>query len=159
MGSASLTRNVDARGLTLASPTQQFEGTCHCQAIAFVYRTALAPENWQIRACQCSFCRSHAALSTSDPAGALEFVERGCDAIHRYQFGQRTADFLLCRSCGVYVGTAMQLGDKRFGVINVRTLRLSAALPEPVVMTYEGETVAERQTRREKRWTPIVGGV
>lgn len=136
--------------------SQSFEGTCHCGAIGYIYRTALPTHEWTIRECQCRFCRTHAALSTSDPAGSLEFVEFDRDAMRRYQFGLRSADFLLCGNCGVYVGALMQTRVKRFGIINVRALNLSmASLPEVVEISYEGEEMAERLARRENRWTPV----
>jgi hypothetical protein len=135
------------------------EGVCHCRAVGFVYRTALAPEEWLIRACQCTFCRTHAALSTSDPRGSLEFIEHVPGSLNRYRFGQWTADFLVCRNCGAYIGAMMQSGSKGFGIINVRVLhslvdRLSAAQP----MNYENEGPAERIARRASRWTPIPVG-
>jgi hypothetical protein len=136
--------------------SQSYEGACHCRAIGFRYRTALVPRDWVIRACQCTFCRAHAALSTSDPAGRLEFVEHAPAALQRYQFGQRTADFLLCRSCGVYVGATMRSPNGGFGIINVRVLlALAGQLPEPKPMTYEAEGPGDRAARRERRWTPL----
>jgi hypothetical protein len=103
----------------------------------------------------------HSALSTSDPGGFLEFVEHASGALHRYQFGRRTADFLLCRICGVYVGAVLQSGTKSFGIINVRVLTaLTEQLADAVPMNYEGEGSGERVARREKRWTPaaMLGG-
>ncbi len=138
--------------------TNPHQGVCHCGAIGYRYRTALAPESWMIRACQCSFCRTHAALSTSDPQGSLEFIEYTPQTLHRYQFGYKTADFLLCRNCGAYIGAAVQTEGRRFGVINVRVLQsLAGQLQEAVPMHYEGEGLAERLARRISRWTPVVG--
>jgi hypothetical protein len=132
------------------------EGKCHCRAIGFLYRTSLAPKDWVIRACQCSFCRTHAALSTSDPAGFLEFVDRAPPALHRYQFGRRTADFLLCHNCGAYIGAMTSTGNGHFGIVNARVLHsLAEQLPEPIPVDYESESLAERLGRREKRWTPM----
>jgi hypothetical protein len=93
-------------------PAQSHEGACHCRAIDFVYRTSLAPEAWQIRACQCTFCRIHAALSTSDPNGSLRFNEHVPGALNRYRFGYKTTDFLVCRNCGAYVGPRWSLGAR-----------------------------------------------
>jgi hypothetical protein len=148
----------ESRGVAAtAGSTQAHEGACHCGAIGFVYRTAIAPADWNIRACQCGFCRSHATLTASDPAGSLEFTARDRDRLQRYRFGQRTADFLLCNRCGVYIGAVIQSGRGTFGIINARVLQsLDAPLPKPVEMTYESEQVAERTERREKRWTPVV---
>jgi hypothetical protein len=135
---------------------QSFDGACHCGAIGFVYRTAVAPVDWQIRACQCRFCRSHATLTVSDPEGSLEFTVRDPEALQRYRFGQRTADFLLCSRCGVYVGAVIATAEGEFGIINARVLQsLTSPLPDPVAMTYEGEQIADRMERRLQRWTPV----
>lgn len=138
---------------------QEYQGSCHCGSAGFVYRTAVAPEDWPIRACQCAFCRMHSGLSTSDPRGTLAFVEHAPGSIHRYQFGRRITDFILCRNCGAYLGALMQSGEGAYGVINVRILlgsrdRLRDAPP----MDYEAESTAERRTRREERWTPVTAG-
>jgi hypothetical protein len=134
-----------------------YEGRCHCGAIGFVFHTAIPPKDWAIRACQCTFCRAHSALSASDPAGSLEFDEHMPGSLHRYQFGRKSADFLLCRHCGVYIGAMMDSGSTRFGIINVRVL-LSLELPAPQPMNYENEGSGDRIARREKRWTPIADG-
>jgi hypothetical protein len=135
-----------------------YDGTCHCGALGFRYRTALPPASWPVRACQCSFCRLHSALSTSDPAGLLEFVERATGAHNVYRFGRKITDFLLCRHCGAYLGAAMQAGGKRFGIVNARVLlALAADLPAAVPMSYDGEDAASRTKRREARWTPVTG--
>lgn len=139
--------------------TTLYEGLCHCRAIGFAYRTSLAPSAWTIRACQCSFCRMHAALSSSDPRGTLEFKEHGAGALQRYRFGQKTADFLLCRECGGYIGATMCSASRSFGIINARILESRMIqLPEAVSMDYENEAPAQRLARRESRWTPIVAG-
>ncbi len=135
---------------------QSYEGRCHCRAIGFVYHTALAPEEWPIRACQCTFCRVHAALTTSDPAGSLVFVEGKPEALNRYAFALKTADFLVCRNCGAYIGAMTPSGERRFGIINVRVLHpLADRLRSPERMNYENEGASGRQARRDLRWTPI----
>lgn len=133
---------------------KSYEGRCHCGAIGFTYHTARTPGEWSIRACQCTFCRAHQALSTSDPAGTLTFHES--PSVRHYRFGQRTADFLLCSVCGVYVGATIATPRGGFGIVNVHALKpppgdLRAAEP----MSYEGESVAARIARREARWTPL----
>jgi len=135
---------------------QAYEGRCHCGAIGFVYRTALKGERWSVRACQCSFCRLHDALSTSDPQGGLAFEAREPELLQRYRFGGRTADFLICRRCGVYVGAQMTADGRVSGIINVHALRTPpSGLPTPVAMSYEGEGASERLERRSQRWTPM----
>lgn len=144
----------------MAIPVTAFEGSCHCGAIEYIYRTAINPEKWNVRACQCSFCRAHAGLSTSDPEGSVEFKERVRGALHHYRFGQLTADFLICRKCGVYLGAAITTPKGRYGVININALRpIPSNLPPPVAADYEGETQEQRIERRAQRWTPLAGAV
>ena len=135
-----------------------YAGSCHCEAVRFVFRTQLPPRAWTLRACQCSFCRAHAVVTTSDPQGSLEFVMSDPGALNRYQFGLRTADFLVCRNCGVYIGAVMQGTHGRFGIINVHALR--APLGDAATSTprdYGAELADERNARRERQWTPIIG--
>jgi 8-oxo-dGTP diphosphatase len=129
-------------------------GACHCGAIGFAYETALAPSSWPIRACACQFCRSHGAATTSDPAGAMQLVCRDPDQLLAYRFGLGTADFWLCRGCGVYL--AATTIDGRFGIINTHALAdRSLPLASPGAVSYDGETAPSRISRREQRWTPV----
>lgn len=140
----------------MSASGQLYEGKCHCGAIGFAYRTAQPPRAWSVRACQCSFCRAHSALSTSDPAGTLTFRESSAGAARRYRFGQRTADFLLCPGCGVYIGASIETPRGRFGIINVNALAaVPAELSAVVPMSYADETIEQRIARREARWTPL----
>ena len=137
-------------------PDRSYEGRCHCGAIAYGYATAVAPEDWSIRACQCAFCRAHDALSTSDPLGEIRFTAADATQLQRYQFALRTADFLLCRNCGVYIGAVIETSAGRFGIINTHTL---VPVPEDIAGTepisYDGEDTSGRVARREERWAPV----
>lgn len=142
-----------------AVQTTTYEGRCHCGAIGFVYRTAIPPQRWSVRACQCSFCRAHDALSSSDPQGALEFHEHEAGLLHLYRFGGRTADFLICGRCGVYIGARMQHEGRPYGIVNLHALAPQpVGLPPATAMSYDGESTAARRERRLARWTPIGSG-
>jgi hypothetical protein len=137
-----------------------YPGSCHCGAVGFLYDTRLAPQEWSLRACQCSFCRAHGARSTSDPLGAVAFHVRRADALRRYRFGHRLTDFLLCGHCGVYVGAVTDISGHLFAIINTNALhpfpaglKSGPAVTEEIV-NYEGESAAMRSERRRKRWTP-----
>lgn len=135
---------------------RSYEGRCHCGAIGFRYRTEIPVERWSVRACQCSYCRAHDALSSSDPQGELGFLEHETGFLQHYRFGGKTADFLICGRCGVYIGAQMRTEDRVLGIINVRALRdAPAGLPAATPMSYEGEDVATRRDRRLARWTPM----
>jgi hypothetical protein len=131
---------------------------CHCGNLSARYRTAVAPPAWPVRSCQCSFCRSHGLLATSDPEGEMEFRGIDADKVQRYRFGGRTADVMLCRECGVVVGVQMETDRGRFGVLNVLALRPLLALPAAQPMEYGAETGDARQARRASRWTPVTAG-
>jgi hypothetical protein len=78
----------------------------------------------------------------------------------RYRFGRRTADFLICGRCGIYVAAVMQSPRGRFAVINVNVLEPRPPdLAQPTPMDYERETVDNRTARREQRWTPVTGTI
>lgn len=133
-----------------------FPGRCHCGAIRYEYSTSLAPDSWSVRACQCEFCRAHDALSTSDPNGALRFETRDSAQLQRYRFGLKTADFLLCRNCGVYVGAVIESGRGHFGIINTHSLTPVPDTLAPVApISYDNEDTGGRVARREERWTPV----
>jgi hypothetical protein len=94
-------------------------------------------------------------LSASDPSGSLEFTANSPDLLNRYRFGLKTADFLLCSKCGVYIGALIKTEQGRFGIINTHALLevpTQFAPTEP--MSYDAEDVAGRVSRRELRWTP-----
>lgn len=138
---------------------KSYSGGCHCGAVRLRYTTSLPPGRWSIRACQCRFCRAHDALSTSDPAGSLEFTCDEPGLLQRYRFALKTADFLLCRRCGVYVGAVIETPGGRYGIVNTHALdETPPDIADVGAISYDGEDTAGRVSRREERWTPVTGG-
>jgi hypothetical protein len=134
----------------------EYQARCHCGALTARYRTANRPAEWPIRACQCSFCRAHGALSTSDPEGTLQFSCERPELLQRYRFGTGSTDFLICRACGVYVGAHTTREGNRIGVLNIlAVVPIPSDLPQPTPMNYSGETAETRYQRRQGRWTPL----
>jgi hypothetical protein len=134
-----------------------YSGQCHCGALGYAFETSLPPSAWSVRACQCPFCRAHGTQTTSDPQGSLEFRVADPARLVRYRFGLRTADFLICAQCGVYVGSVITAAQGRYGIVNINAMRpIPAGLSQPQPMSYEGENERQRAERREARWTPIV---
>lgn len=134
------------------------DGSCHCGAINVHFESEMAPAEFNVLACQCSFCRLHAALCISDPDGTAQFVERQPGTLHRYQFGLRTADYLLCRNCGTYLGAVVMDGDgRRKAIVNIPTLRDRAAFSSPPQsVVYDQESAEDRLARRLRNWTPVI---
>jgi len=136
----------------------EYSGSCHCGAIGFDFATGIAPANWSVRACQCRFCRMHNTLSTSDPGGQLRFYADDPTRISRYRFSMQTADFLLCRHCGVYIGAVIATRTGSFGIINTRALAtVPPDIADALPVSYANEDLGGRTSRRESRWTPVTG--
>jgi hypothetical protein len=132
-----------------------FEGRCHCGAIGFTFRTSLPPAQWTVRTCQCSFCRAHGARTFSDPAGSVTFRFTELGKLRRYRFGTRSSDFLVCGDCGVYLAAVVTLSERQFATLNINVIRGPLDVPEAVPVSYEGESVEQRRSRRAQRWTPV----
>jgi hypothetical protein len=132
-----------------------YAGRCHCGAVRLVFRTERAPGEWPLRRCTCSFCVRFGGTYTSDPAG--EVVFRTDVTLRTYQFGQRTADFLFCPTCGVYFGARAEIEGTLRGVLSVRVLEgVTLALERAEPMVFDEESVESRTARRAKHWTPFV---
>jgi hypothetical protein len=130
-------------------------GACHCGNLELTFETERRLGELTVRACGCSFCRCHGVRTVSDPRGRIEFVVHDPSQLSRYRFDLGTAEFLVCRICGVYVGAVMAEAGFAYAIANVNAL----ATPEvfgaaAVPVSYEGESAAERQARRRARWTP-----
>jgi hypothetical protein len=129
-------------------------GGCHCGNLQVRFETAIAPEETAVRVCQCSFCRRHGARAATDPDGHLSVEIRDRERLSRYSFALRTADFLICATCGVFVAAVMEADGQTVATLNVNALDERARFPPGAPMSYEGEDAAGRIARRRARWTP-----
>jgi hypothetical protein len=108
----------------------------------------------QLRHDGCSFCASRGVKSASDPNGKVALTSTA--RLTRYRFGYRSADFLICPTCGTYVATHMDGPSGAVGVINVVGLQIAELKDELAPPTsLDGETPDERIARRLARWTPM----
>jgi hypothetical protein len=109
-----------------------------------------------LRSCSCTFCRSHGTRTVSDRNGAAEITASDWTLVERYRFGSGTADYLLCRRCGVYVGAVCETGSGLRAVLNVNCLDDRAAFTQPpAAPDYDGEAAQERLARRANNWMPV----
>jgi hypothetical protein len=133
----------------------RFAGGCHCGNLELAFETAREPAELAVRACGCSFCRRHGVRTVSDPDGRLEVRVHDPAGLSRYRFGLGTAEFLLCRHCGVYVGAVMTEAQAAWAIVNVNALATPEAFAATAVpVSYERESETERRARRRARWTP-----
>lgn len=129
-------------------------GGCHCGNIRLRFSTELDPSQIQVRACQCPFCIKHGSRAVADPDGRLAVSVRDIERLRRYRFGLRTADYLICADCGVYV--AAITGDDARAIVIINALDDQKAFSrEPVPVDFDGESREQREARRRLRWMPV----
>ena len=133
-----------------------YEGGCHCGDLQWRFHTKIPPKEWTIRSCQCSFCRAHGTRCTSDPDGTVDFSTKDESALRRYQFGLSTAEFFVCKNCGVYIGAVLSDTSRCFTTINLNTMTTVVSdLPDSIAVFYDSEDNTLRIQRRQSRWTPV----
>lgn len=126
-------------------------GSCHCGSVTANYETNARVI---LRQDGCGFCSSRGVKSASDPNGCLTLVSQL--KLVRYRFGHKTADFLVCPTCGTYVAALMEAARGPVGVLNVVGLAIAELKDEPATLAgLEGESVGDRIQRRLSRWTPM----
>ena len=132
-------------------------GGCHCGNIVVQLRLARAPDQTPLRSCSCSFCRAHGTRTLSDREGLAQVTASDWTQVERYRFGSATADYLLCRHCGVYVGAFCETKSGLRAVVNVNCLDDRAAFTQaPATPDYDGETTDARLDRRATNWMPAI---
>jgi hypothetical protein len=136
------------------SERQTFHGGCHCGAIRILFETRIPPDQVDVRADQCSFCKKHGNNTSSDPEG-LVVVHAKRAALSKYRFGLKNADFLICKECGVFVAAIIDHPDGARATLNLNALDERALFTRPArPVSFDGETNDLRTDRRLKNWTP-----
>lgn len=133
-----------------------YPGACHCRALELRLESDYTSLELGLRADNCSFCVKHQAKFTSDPQGELFIAARDANLVGRYRFDTKTADFLLCRDCGVFVGAVMLAPALAVVNVNVLDARDTFLQNELRVSSFDGESKEQRLARRASRWTPLV---
>lgn len=139
----------------MATSEHEYRGSCHCGAISVVLSLSRPASEMRVRACQCGFCRPRGTRTVADAAGSALISAAVPEHLHRYRFGLKTADYLLCATCGGYIGAVQEEPEGLISVINVGGLDIPAfrdIKADPV--SYDGESAAERLARRRTYWMP-----
>ena len=132
-------------------------GGCHCGNITVALDLSLPPEEMPLRSCSCGFCRAHGTRTLSDRNGQVEITATDWSQVERYRFGSRTADYILCRRCGIYIGAVCNTATGLRAVINTNCLQDRAAFTKaPAAPDYDGEATEARLARRSTNWMPAI---
>ncbi|MBV9239986.1 MAG: hypothetical protein JOZ94_29470 [Xanthobacteraceae bacterium] len=93
----------------------------------------------------------------ADPAGLFEVTAKDWRLVEPYRFGSGTADYLICRRCGVYVAAICETTVGVRAVVNVTCLNDRARFTQvPSTPDYDGETKEARLARRAVNWMPAL---
>lgn len=141
----------------MADRKRRLRGSCHCGNIRFVFITGKTDAELPKRECQCSFCRRHGRVSTSDPDGEIRLAIADAEQVNKYRFGQRTADFYICRTCGAVPVVTSEVDGTTVGLVDVRMIEnFTWSRADAARHDYEGEAADARLARRKSRWTGTV---
>jgi hypothetical protein len=134
----------------------KYKGGCHCGNLQIEFETDISPAEIELRACQCTFCRKHNSVAATDPAGQLVVRAEREESFGRYTFGLRTAEYLICNTCGVYVAavTTGESEPRGIAIVNCLDDRRQFA-SAPIAVDYDAESREDRVERRRRRWTPV----
>lgn len=102
--------------------TPPFIGGCHCSNIQFEMDLTREANTYTPRACDCDFCLKHGASYLSDSEGKLVITIKDERDVNKYQQGNKIADFLICRNCGVLVGVTSEIHGKLYATINSKAI-------------------------------------
>jgi hypothetical protein len=130
-------------------------GTCHCGAVKAEMHLTMPVADAVMRRCGCTFCRRIGALAFSDPAGHA-VVDAKAEQLSVYHFGPEAADFLLCRTCGVFVAAISDDGNQLRCVVNVMGIAPDIAVGAQVTaLQAADEDKSGRKARHAAKWTPV----
>ncbi len=102
--------------------TRKYVGGCHCGNIALEMEITGKPDSYNPRACDCDFCRKHAASYVSDPHGKLVILVKNETNLSKYRQGSGIADCLVCNICGVLVGVCYEEHGRLYATVNRKTV-------------------------------------
>lgn len=115
----------------------------------------LEPDEVRLRACGCSFCRSHNTRTASDPSGAVDLWADDWSLVHPLSFRHRHR--------GVHDLPALRYlcqCVRRYRLRYARSYQSSCLddraffTREPAATDHDGETTDDRLARRAANWTP-----
>jgi hypothetical protein len=131
------------------------DGHCHCGNVRYTLQTRQRMEDIVVRICRCEFCLRHRPRHWSDPEGRLEITVTAPAELTLYRFGHGTADFVLCRRCGVYCFAIAEMDGRYRAVANLNLALERDARPRESYLEALTEEPGERVRRRSAHWTPV----
>lgn len=127
-------------------------GACHCGKIQFSAELSRPLSSYAPRACDCDFCQKHAATYLSDPSGQLRIHLDSDGAPHTYRQGSETAEFLVCRNCGVLTAVLFHDSARIYAAINTKAVDGHPTLGTPTPVSPKALSASEKVQRWKENW-------
>jgi hypothetical protein len=135
----------------------KIDGGCHCGNLRFELQWPDSEKEIVRRMCGCSFCRMHGGAWTSHRDASLNIRTRDAPLVSKYQFGTKTAGFMVCAACGVVPFVTCDIDGTTYGIVNVNTFDDTAGFTVSAMATdFDGEDTGSRLERRQRNWIPSV---
>lgn len=134
---------------------QLISGSCHCGAITYQLETDFQLKDLpiRIRICTCDFCTKSGNRYISDAKAHLA-VYWDEAKVNRYHFGTKTADFIICKQCGIMPFVLSEIEGHYYAVVNFNTITEQNQSDQKDIprLNYDGELIKDRLDRRIKNW-------
>ena len=131
----------------------KIQGRCHCGNIRFELDWPDDVRPIPARACGCSFCTRHGGVWTAHPRAPLRVAQRDAGEVTAYRFGTETADFHVCRRCGVAPVVTSTIDGRVHAVANVNAfVDVDPGLLQHAAVSFDGEDAGDRLARRQRHW-------
>jgi hypothetical protein len=130
----------------------EVNGGCYCGNLVLEMRLTQRPEWLKPRACDCDFCRKHAAAYVSDPDGSLVVRIHDETKARKTRQGSGMAEFLLCGECGVLVGAFYQSGVSLYAAVNAMSLDPAVGFGVEQAVSPKRLSTAEKTRRWSEVW-------
>ncbi len=128
---------------------QVFKGGCECGAITLTLD--LAQEDSVPRACECVFCAPMGNAFIGGGNSRLTVRQKHPKLVYAHTFATATADFMHCGLCNSLVYVVSNIDGKDFALV-ARDALENAELPAAEVVSFQGETLEQRLSRRMTTW-------
>lgn len=129
----------------------QVSGGCHCGNVSVDMEFAHEPGSYHPRACDCDFCRKHAAAYVSDPQGCLRIRIQDARHLGVYRQGSGVAECIFCTQCGVLIGALYRREGRIWGAINAKIVESRTSFGAEQCVSPK----ALSHDQKEKRWQGI----
>jgi hypothetical protein len=129
-----------------------YSGSCHCQNIRFEFHSDFKFLKFSPRACDCDFCLKHGASYVSDPDGILRIKISDENEVNRYEHGSKTAEFLVCRKCGVFVAVTYTEEKTVYAGINSNTVKENNRFGKKEIVSPKKLNPGEKVDRWKEIW-------